>query len=98
VNQAGARPEKVQTMSITILYFASLRESLGIDRERVELPVGVGTAGHLRAWLRERGSPWAELLAEGRAVRVAVNQSMADENTPVPPGAEVAFFPPVTGG
>lgn len=85
-------------MSVTILYFASLREAVGVEREWVELPAGIGNAGHLRAWLRERGGAWAQALAEGRAVRVAVNQTMAGPDTPVPPGAEVAFFPPVTGG
>lgn len=85
-------------MSITILYFASLREAVGIDSEHLELPPGVGNAGHLRAWLCERGSPWAEALGEGRAVRVAVDRVMADASTPVADGAEVAFFPPVTGG
>jgi molybdopterin synthase sulfur carrier subunit len=85
-------------VTVTILYFASLREALGIDSEHVSLPPGVGSAGHLRAWLRERGSPWAEALGEGRAVRVAVNRVMAGPETPVADGAEVAFFPPVTGG
>lgn len=85
-------------MTITILYFASLREAVGFDSEHLEPPPGVGSAGHLRAWLRGRGSPWAEALGEGRAVRVAVNRVMAQDDTPVPDGAEVAFFPPVTGG
>lgn len=85
-------------MTITILYFASLREAVGIDSEHLEPPPGVGTAGHLRGWLRQRGSPWAEALGEGRAVRVAVDRVMANDATPVPDGAEVAFFPPVTGG
>jgi molybdopterin synthase sulfur carrier subunit len=40
----------------------------------------------------------AEVLARGRALRGAVNQAMSDDSTPVPEGAEVAFFPPVTGG
>ena len=85
-------------MTITILYFAGLREALGTHRETVELPPGIGTAGHLRGWLAARGGRWAEQLAEGRAVRVAVNQVMATPDAPVPEGAEVAFFPPVTGG
>lgn len=85
-------------MTLTVLYFASLREAVGVDTEKVEFSPGVTNAGHLRAWLRERGSPWAEALGEGRAVRVAVNRVMACEDTPVPDGAEVAFFPPVTGG
>ena len=45
-----------------------------------------------------RGGAHAQVLAPGRAVRCAVNQVMADESTVVPEGAEVAFFPPVTGG
>lgn len=85
-------------MTITILYFASLREAVGIDSEQVALPADVGTAGQLRAWLRGRGGAWSEALGEGRAVRVAVDRVMAQDHTPVPNGAEVAFFPPVTGG
>ena len=50
------------------------------------------------AWLRERGAQWEQALAQSRAVRVAVNQQMANEHTPIAAGAEIAFFPPVTGG
>lgn len=85
-------------MSITILYFAALREALGTGRETVELPEGVVTAGQLRLWLRERGGAWAEALDEKRSIRVAVDQAMARADTPLRAGAEVAFFPPVTGG
>lgn len=83
---------------IDVLYFASLREALGRDRERLDLPDAVATAGALRSWLRERGEPWSTVLAEGRAVRVAVDQVMAHADAPLADGAEVAFFPPVTGG
>jgi molybdopterin synthase sulfur carrier subunit len=85
-------------MLITILYFAALREALGTGRETVELPEGVVNAGQLRAWLRERGGAWAETLDDNRSVRIAVNQAMARADTPLQAGAEVAFFPPVTGG
>lgn len=85
-------------MPITILYFAALREALGIGRETVELPEGVASAGQLRNWLRERGGAWAEALGESRSVRIAVDQAMACTDTPLRAGAEVAFFPPVTGG
>lgn len=83
---------------ITILYFASLRESVGIARERIELPEGVRTLGDLRDWLRARGGVWAEALAEGRAVRMALEQQMTGPETALTPDCEVAFFPPVTGG
>lgn len=85
-------------MSITILYFAALREALGTGRETVELPEGVADAGQLRLWLRERGGAWAEALGESRSVRIAIDQAMAQADTPLHAGAEVAFFPPVTGG
>ena len=48
--------------------------------------------------LIERGNPWSEVLAEGKVLRCALNQHMVDESTALVEGAEVAFFPPVTGG
>jgi sulfur-carrier protein len=48
--------------------------------------------------LLARGGRHAEALARGRAVRCALNQAMGDEAMTIPDGAEVAFFPPVTGG
>jgi molybdopterin synthase sulfur carrier subunit len=82
--------------SITVRYFASLRERLGAA-ETVSVAAGT-TLGQLRDALIARGGAHADALARGRAVRCALNQLMADEATPVPAGAEVAFFPPVTGG
>jgi sulfur-carrier protein len=81
---------------ITVRYFASLREALGAS-EPVSVTAG-STLGQLRDALIARGGRHAEALARGRALRCALNQVMADEATPVPAGAEVAFFPPVTGG
>lgn len=85
-------------MKVEVLYFASLREAVGTGREALELPPGVDTAGGLRAWLRERGGSWAEALAETRTLRLAVDQAMAGPDARLHDGAEVAFFPPVTGG
>jgi len=83
---------------VKILYFAGLRELTGCGAEAFELPAGVGTVGGLRAALCARGGAWAEALAETKRVRAAVNQDMANADTPVRDGDEVAFFPPVTGG
>jgi len=83
---------------VTILYFASLRESLGCSREQVALPNGNATVSSLIEQLRNRDERWTEALAPGKRWRVAVNQQMADPATPLKPGDEVAFFPPVTGG
>ena len=82
--------------AITVRYFASLREALGAS-ETVDLAAG-STLAQLRDALVARGGRHAEVLMRGRALRCALNQVMADEATPVPAGAEVAFFPPVTGG
>lgn len=83
---------------IRLVYFASLREQLGVGEEPLELPDGVADLAALRAWLRGRGGVWAEALAESRPVLCAVNQAMARPDQPVADGDEVAFFPPVTGG
>lgn len=84
-------------IQIQLRYFASLREALG-PGQRIELAEG-STLGSLRDQLLASGGRHAEVLARGRAVRCAVNQVMAnDEAVVIPGGAEVAFFPPVTGG
>jgi molybdopterin synthase sulfur carrier subunit len=83
-------------MKVRVRYFASLREQLGAE-EAVELPEGA-TVGALLAELVARGGSHAQALAAGRAVRCALNQRMCGEAEALSDGAEVAFFPPVTGG
>jgi len=83
-------------MTVKILYFAGLREQLGTPGEDLEL--APTTVAGLRSQLMARGGAWQSALAQGRALRVAVNQEMAQPTTPVKPGDEIAFFPPVTGG
>ncbi len=85
-------------MSISILYFAWLRERAGRGEEVVSPPPTVTDVASLIDWLRARGGGPAEALADLRAVRVAVNQEHVTINHPVTAGDEVAFFPPVTGG
>ena len=85
-------------MRLALKYFASLREALGPGEALDWTPDGEPTAAALRAWLRTRSDVHAQALAPGRAVRVAVDQVLADESAPLRDGAEVAFFPPVTGG
>jgi len=85
-------------MRITLLYFARLREAFGIEREEVTLPQEVRDVEALSRWLRGRGGVWELELAPGRAWRVAVDQQMASAATVLRDGAEVAVFPPVTGG
>jgi molybdopterin synthase sulfur carrier subunit len=83
-------------MRVQVRYFASLREALGAQ-ESLDMPAG-STLAALRDTLASRSPRHAEVLARGRAVRCALAQRMCDEGTPLAEGAEVAFFPPVTGG
>ena len=85
-------------MSIRILYFARLREDMGIAGEVFELPAEAGDVKTLRALLVARGGASATAFGSGKAVRVSVSQDIARDDTPVKAGDEVAFFPPVTGG
>ena len=83
-------------MKVRVRYFASLREALGAGEE-VDVADG-GDVDALRRALVARGGRHAEMLAAGRAVRCALDRVMSDGAAPLRDGAEVAFFPPVTGG
>ena len=83
---------------ITVLYFASLRDAVGLSREQLPLPGQGATVSSIVDALCSREAPWSVAFGPGRTWRVAVNQQMASLATPVKPGDEVAFFPPVTGG
>lgn len=81
-----------------ILYFARLRETVGLAEEDVSPPAHVVDAGQLIEWLKSRGPEYERAFADMRAVRIAVNQEHVKTDHPVEGGDEIAFFPPVTGG
>ncbi len=83
-------------MKVNVKYFASIREAVGQGSEALQ--TRAGTLGALRDELIARGAPYANALARGKAVRMALDQAMSDEGAALRDGAEVAFFPPVTGG
>lgn len=85
-------------MTLTLLFFASLRERAGCGEARVSPPPSVGSVAALVDWLRAAGDGPARALADLRCVRVAVNGEYATFDRPLRAGDEVAFFPPVTGG
>ncbi len=91
-------PATTDTAAITVLYFAWLRERVGTGQERLALPADVNTVGGLMDWLIASSPRHANAFAARATIRAAVNQDFADPATPVRPGDEVAFFPPVTGG
>ena len=77
-------------MTITVQYFARLREDVGRASDEIATPGAVDTAGDL--WRHLHGRPPPPRLM------VAINQRHARLDSPVADGDEVAFFPPVTGG
>ena len=83
-------------MKVNLRYFASLRETMGTGSETVE--THAATLGALRDELIARGGAHAQALGRDKVMRVALNQTMSDESALLAEGAEVGFFPPVTGG
>lgn len=83
-------------MKIRVRYFASIREALG-GGETLELAAG-STVAAARDALIARSPAHAAALARGRALRCALNQTLCEEAAALPEDAELAFFPPVTGG
>jgi len=83
-------------MKLRVLYFARLRERFGVAEESLDF--AGATVADLVALLRARGGVWSEELAGERAFRVAVNQDIVAPDASLPDQAEVAIFPPVTGG
>ena len=85
-------------MKLELKFFASLREGLRLAGENISIPAEVKTISDLRHYLAQRGNPWAEVLGEAKVIRCALNHEMVSDSTLLVEGAEVAFFPPVTGG
>ena len=86
-------------MTITLKYFAGVREAMGRADEAWPIVVSVpATAGEVRQALAAMGQPWAQALAASQVLRIAVNHAIVDPSHSVSAGDEVAFFPPVTGG
>ncbi|MEH6444830.1 MAG: molybdopterin converting factor subunit 1 [Oceanospirillaceae bacterium] len=83
---------------IKIVYFASIREQLGLANESIELPEKISTIADLSRWLQqERGEKWERALSNPSTL-IALNQEMVNAQESLKSGDEVAFFPPVTGG
>ena len=84
-------------MNCRVLYFARLRERFDVVEESLEF-AGTPSVADLIAQLQARGGVWAEELGATKSFRVAVNQQLVQTDAPIPDNAEVAIFPPVTGG
>lgn len=85
-------------MNVQVLFFASLKEQLGSDGTVVDVPFVPATVAGLRQYLCQNYPGFEKAWVEVGCLRAAVNKEMAQDETPVSDSAEVAFFPPVTGG
>lgn len=85
-------------MKIKVKYFALLREAVGTGEETVEVAVAAPTVADVRAACIAIDARHAEAFASVRRIRAAVDGVMASDSALVAEAAEVAFFPPVTGG
>jgi len=83
---------------VKLVYFAWVRQKVGLSEEVLDPPLEAATVGALVQWLKSRGGGYADAFADPKRVRAAVNQEHVDFAAPVRAGDEVAFFPPVTGG
>ena len=81
-----------------VLYFAWLRQKIGMSEEFIDLPAHVSDVAGLLDWLSGRGPEFADAFTHRQVIRVAVNQEHVPFDAPVKAGDEIALFPPVTGG
>jgi molybdopterin synthase sulfur carrier subunit len=85
-------------MNLKLRYFAWVRERVGKPEETVAVPDGVATVGDLMIWLASRGEEYAYAFENRNVIRVAINQNHVRTNATIKDAAEIAFFPPMTGG
>jgi len=81
-----------------VRYFAWVRERVGKPEEEVDVPAGVGTVGELIKWLSERGEEYAYAFENPKVIRTAIDRTHVRPDAPIKGAAEIAFFPPMTGG
>ncbi|MFT5486196.1 MAG: molybdopterin synthase sulfur carrier subunit [Paracoccaceae bacterium] len=81
-----------------VLYFGWVKSRIGIGKEELSPPPEVTNVASLIDWLKGRGDGYANAFEDSTALRVAVNQEIAQLDAPIADGDEVAVFPPMTGG
>jgi len=81
-----------------ILYFAWVRERIGLAGEEISPPEEVTTVGELMGWLRGKGEGYGEAFENTNAVRAALDRTHVRHDAKIDGAREIAFFPPMTGG
>ena len=81
-----------------VLYFAWVKEKVGVAEEEIEPPAGVVTIAELIDWLKARGPEFADAFAKSEVIRAAIDRIHVRHDAKIAGAREIAFFPPVTGG
>ena len=83
---------------VKLVYFAWVRERIGLPEEDVELPPAIATIADLVGWLKTRGEEYDYAFENEGVVRAAIDKVHARPDAPLAGAREIAFFPPMTGG
>jgi molybdopterin synthase sulfur carrier subunit len=83
---------------VKLVYFAWVRERIGLPEEEVELPPAIATIADLVGWLKGRGEEYDYAFENEGVVRAAIDKVHARPDAPLAGAREIAFFPPMTGG
>lgn len=81
-----------------LVYFAWVRERIGLSEEQADPPAEVATVGDLVEWLKTRGEGYAHAFENAQVIRAALDRVHVKPDTPIAGAREAAFFPPMTGG
>jgi len=86
------------TRPVRIVYFAWVRERVGLPEETLDIPGDLATVADLVRWLKARGEGYQEAFANEAVVRAALDHVHAKPHARLGNAREIAFFPPMTGG
>ncbi|MFK7793625.1 MAG: molybdopterin converting factor subunit 1 [Devosiaceae bacterium] len=81
-----------------LLYFAWVRERVGVESETRDIPTNVTTVGALKTWLASIDEGYAYAFETPDIIRVALDKTLAEDDAQLAGAGEAAFFPPMTGG
>jgi molybdopterin synthase sulfur carrier subunit len=83
---------------VKVRYFAWVRERVGKAEEEIDPPPAVATIGELVSWLARKGEGYAYAFENPKVIRAAIDKSHVRADARIAGAAEIAFFPPMTGG
>ncbi|TCR69866.1 molybdopterin synthase sulfur carrier subunit [Bosea sp. BK604] len=89
---------ETRTRTLKLVYFAWVRERIGLAEEKVELPAETRTIADLVRWLKTRGEGYEAAFDNEAIVRAAIDHSHVKPDAVIADASEIAFFPPMTGG